>query len=414
MPDGKEELCRKLQEFDQQHVLNWWNELPPHEQSQLLEQLAAVDLELIDRLFRQARSEKPLAWDPRYIEPIEPAAVGDREAELARLGKQALAEGKVAVLLVAGGVGTRLGYEGPKGTFPLLPKSRRTLFHLHCEKVARLRQESQQPIPLLVMTSAATDAATREFFRSHGYFGLPPCDVLFFKQGAMPAVDRETGKLLMASKGSLALSPDGHGGVLAALRNAGMFDELDRRGIGQLFYFQVDNPLVKIADPVFLGLHLEASAQVSTKAIPKHDPGERVGNLVLYQGKCTIIEYSDLDPRLAAARDERGRLRLRLGNTAIHIFDVAFLRQCAADDRRLPYHIARKKVSHLAADGRWVVPEAENAYKFEKFVFDILPHAQRWTVVETKIQEEYAPLKNREGTHSPDWVRKRLLEHGIR
>jgi UDP-N-acetylglucosamine/UDP-N-acetylgalactosamine diphosphorylase len=316
----------------------------------------------------------------------------------------------VAVLLVAGGQGSRLGFEHPKGMFPIGPVSNKTLFQIHAEKVLALARRYGKPVPFLVMTSTATDAETKTFFQQHQSFGLPAKDVTFFTQGTMPALDLATGKLLMDRSDHLFTSPNGHGGTLTALADSGLLDRLRRQGIRHIFYFQVDNPLVKVADPFFLGHHLAAAAEVSSKIIPKEGPFDKLGNVVQVDGRCTIIEYSDLPKDLAQQTDEHGQLRLWAGSPAIHIFDVSFLARVTQGETRIPFHVARKKVPCLDASGQLVEPAKENAIKFEMFIFDALPLADRWTVVETSRREEFAPLKNASGPDSAPTVRQAISD----
>jgi UDP-N-acetylglucosamine/UDP-N-acetylgalactosamine diphosphorylase len=217
----------------------------------------------------------------------------------------------------------------------------------------------------------------------------------------MPALDLHTGKLLLESPSSLFLSPDGHGGTLTALAKSGLLAKMKSRGIEQLSYFQVDNPLIRIADPTFLGHHVAAQAEVSSRAIAKRGPKEKVGAFALVKGRCTIVEYSDLPDELAFATDANGRLQLWAGSPAIHIFAVSFLERMTSHPDHLAFHIAKKKVPHIDADARPVEPKTENALKFERFIFDVLPAAERWTVVEALREEEFAPVKNATGEDSP-------------
>jgi UDP-N-acetylglucosamine/UDP-N-acetylgalactosamine diphosphorylase len=226
----------------------------------------------------------------------------------------------------------------------------------------------------------------------------------------MPALDLQSGRLLLEAPGQLFLSPDGHGGTLTALAASGLLGRMRQRGVQQVFYFQVDNPLVKIADPVFLGHHTAARAEVSSKIVAKRDPKEKVGVFARVDGRCTLVEYSDLPDTLAQKTDERGRLLLWAGNPAIHLFDVDFLQRMTADQEKMPFHIARKKVPHIDANGQKIEPSRENALKFERFIFDVLPAADRWTLVETTRQEEFAPLKNAEGNDSPATVEQALCD----
>jgi UDP-N-acetylglucosamine/UDP-N-acetylgalactosamine diphosphorylase len=227
----------------------------------------------------------------------------------------------------------------------------------------------------------------------------------------MPALDIQTGRLLLEAPGRLFTSPNGHGGTLTAMADSGLLDRLHHVGVRHVFYFQVDNPLVKVADPVFLGRHIAARAEVSSKVIPKDGPHDKLGNLVLIDGKLSIIEYSDLPHDLAEARNPEGSLRISVGNPAIHIFDLDFLvRMTAGGGSGLPFHVARKKVPYFdPATGRTVTPMTENALKFERFIFDVLPLCERWTAVATSRREEFAPLKNATGADSPESVRQALI-----
>jgi UDP-N-acetylglucosamine/UDP-N-acetylgalactosamine diphosphorylase len=402
-------LQQRIKAAGQEHVLRWWHALSEKERETLVSQLSALDFDLLNRLYAE-RDRKSVVPAEERLAPITATQVdtADRAA-----GEEALRHGEVAVLIVAGGQGSRLGFDHPKGMYPIGPVRGTTLFQILAEKALAISRRYAKPIPFLVMTSAATHDETVEFFEQDGHFGLPKSDVVFFRQGTMPALDLGTGRLLMESRGSLFLSPNGHGGTLLALAEAGLLDMLSKRGIRHVFYCQVDNPLVRVADPAFIGHHLRASADVSTKVIAKKDPLEKVGNLALIDGRCGIIEYSDLPDRLARQTDEDGRLRFRLGNAAIHVFDVGFLKRMTESGIRSPesgltFHTARKKVPYLNEQGEIVEPDEPNALKFEMFIFDALLMAKRWTLVEINPAEEFHPLKNATGADSPDTVKQAM------
>jgi UDP-N-acetylglucosamine/UDP-N-acetylgalactosamine diphosphorylase len=404
-----EDLRARLREYGQEHVLAWWDRLADIERRELLEQLQSLDLEQLRRLY--AQRDQVFTLPP--VERIQPAPVvrlGEDPAEARGRGEECLRRGEVAALVVAGGQGSRLGFDQPKGMFQIGPVSNKTLFQLHAEKVLATSRRYGKPVPLLVMTSPATHAETEEFFARHGYFGLPPGEVHFFQQGTMPALHMDTGRLILEAPGRLFLSPNGHGGTLTALADSGLLDLLRARGIRHVFYFQVDNPLVKVADPVFLGRHVAADAEVSSKVVAKDGPLDRLGVFALIDGRCGIIEYSDLPEDLAHRTDERGKLWLWAGSPAIHLFDVNFLGRVTQGASRIPFHVARKKVPYLDEAGVLRHPEKENAFKFEMFIFDALPLADRWTLVETSRRQEFAPLKNATGPDSPDEVRKALVQ----
>lgn len=397
------DLRQLLRDFGQEHVLAWWDRIDDAERSGLIEQLQAIDFALLKHLY--AHGARSFALPPR--EKIVPAPVerlGSNREEERQLGSACLDRGTVAVLVVAGGQGSRLGFEHPKGMFPVGPVTGKSLFQIHAEKVLALRRRHHKPVPFLVMTSHATDDETRQFFAQHRSFGLPPEEVHFFRQGTMPALDLATGRLILEAPGRLFTSPNGHGGTLTGLADGGLLDRLRQQGIEQVFYFQVDNPLVKVADPVFLGHHLKARAEVSSKAVAKLGPTDKLGNLITVDDQCTIIEYIDLPEDLAKQTNADGHLHVWAGSPAIHIFSVEFLTRVTQGDTRIPFHVAKKKVPYLDEQGRLIQPARENALKFEMFVFDVLPMARRWTIVETTRAEEFEPLKNATGPDSPESV----------
>jgi UDP-N-acetylglucosamine/UDP-N-acetylgalactosamine diphosphorylase len=412
---NRDALQHHLDAHGQGHTLAHWDRLDEHARAHLAAQLLALDLAQLTRLHRSGDGLAKL--DLATLQPVEPLTPDAPTRATARTrGEEALHKGEVAVLLVAGGQGSRLGFEQPKGMFPVGPLSGKTLFQLHAEKVLALRRHHGAAIPFLIMTSPATHTATEAFFHTHRYFGLPSDEVLFFQQGTMPALDAQSGKLLLETPGSLFLSPDGHGGALTALAKSGLLARLKEQGVQTVFYFQVDNPLVAIADPVFVGLHHLHGAEVSSKCVAKRDASERAGIFARTtnegeSGRCLIVEYSDLPAEMAAQTTPEGRLRWRAASPAIHLFAVSFLeRMTAGDGQGIPFHVARKKVPHLDDP----TPQSENGLKFERFIFDVLPQAERWLVVETPREEEFAPLKNAEGDDSPATVRAALLAQAAR
>jgi UDP-N-acetylglucosamine/UDP-N-acetylgalactosamine diphosphorylase len=375
-------------------------------------QLEALDLERLARLVAAALSagNPPASGEllpPDLIEWGETKVHRERDARARAAGQAALQAGRVAAFLVAGGQGTRLGFDGPKGRFPVGPLTDRSLFAYHAHRVLASSRRYGAPAPLLVMTSEANHASTVAAFEEAGWFGLDPAQVRFLAQGMLPAVDR-AGRLLLADAGSLCMSPDGHGGSLVALSRSGALDELEARGIEEIFYFQVDNPLAQVLDPVFVGHHLLARAEMSTKVVTKSDPSEKVGIVARREDRTTVIEYSDLPPALAGQRDETGRLRFRAANIAIHLLNVPFVRRLTARGLELPVHRADKRVPCLDDQGRQVQPDTPNAVKLEQFVFDALPLAERTVTQEVRREDEFAPVKNASGPDSPETARAAL------
>jgi UDP-N-acetylglucosamine/UDP-N-acetylgalactosamine diphosphorylase len=413
-------LVARLNRHGQGHLLKWWGDLDANERARLLSEVERIDFEQLDRLVADlVKQDAPAAPDPERVGPIDvsrlPRTDGERVARrhVAEIGAAALAAGEVAVVVVAGGSGTRLGFDGPKGTYPIGPVSAATLFQIHAEKIVARGRRHGKPIPLYVMTSPDNHEATARFFADHGNFGLE--HVRCFVQGQMPAVDRETGRVLLAAKDHVALSPDGHGGTLTALAQPGpdgapsCLDEMRARGVRTIFYFQVDNPLVDIADPAFLGLHRQEDAEMSFKVIEKQAPDEKLGVVVTVDGTPQVIEYSDLPPALAERREPDGNLELWAGSIAIHVLERSFIERLL-HGLNLPFHRAIKKVPYVDDSGNLIDPPAPNAVKFERFIFDALPLARKGTMVETDRVVEFEPLKNATGPDSPATVRQRMSD----
>jgi UDP-N-acetylglucosamine/UDP-N-acetylgalactosamine diphosphorylase len=296
--------------------------------------------------------------------------------------------------------------------FPIGPVSKRTLLQGFADQLLGIEQRYGKQVPLFLMTSPATYQDTVDYLRQSNQLGLDPTQVHTFLQGTMPAVDSKTGRLLLASRDSLALSPDGHGGTVAALDNAGLLKLMQDRGIKHLFYAQVDNPLVRLCDPSLLGHHLMAGSDMTTQVIRKRYPAEKVGNVVLADGRVQIIEYSDLPDETAELRDSKGDLKLWAGNIAVHVFEVEFLVRSAKDSSSLPFHRAYKKVPHVDAEGQMRECDQPNATKFERFIFDLLPTAENAFVVEGLAAEVFAPVKNADGSQAdtPTAARKQISD----
>ena len=412
-------LAARLKQYGQDHLTRWSDDLEPSARDRLIAEVEAIDLAQVDALFRQLGQDDPTS-DTGHVRPLPvdrlPRTDGERVARrhVAAIGEAALSKGEVAVVIVAGGSGTRLGFEGPKGTYPIAPVSSHSLFQIHAEKVVALSRRYGRTIPLYIMTSPDNYDATARFFIDHHNFGLN--HVRFFVQGRMPAVDRESGQILLAEKGQVALSPDGHGGTLYALAAHGAgstpscLKEMDDLGVRTLFYFQVDNPMVKIADPAFLGLHRQADAEMSFKVIEKISPDEKLGVVVEADGHPQVIEYSDLPASLAELRDPDGGLQLWAGSIAVHALERTFVERLVDGAVKLPFHRAIKKVSYVDPTGTTIKPDTPNAVKFERFIFDALPLARRYALVECDRSVEFEPLKNASGPDSPTTVRQRMSD----
>jgi len=412
----KEELLALLTEHGQEHLLAFWDELEDTRRESLAAEIREIDFSTTRRVF-EARDEQVevLKSIGRAVDP--PAFRLDLRNNRFSLdrarkrGAQALANGEVGVILVAGGQGTRLGFDRPKGMFPIGPVSENSLFQIHVERIVAARRRYGKPIPLCLMTSPATDEKTRRFFDRHDRFGLREDELRIFQQGTMPAVDAQTGKVLLARRDRVAQSPDGHGGLLRALVASGTLDYLEARGIESLFYLQIDNPLVDICWPEFIGYHLLSESELSSQVIAKRTPSDRVGNVIQIDGRLWVIEYSDLPDKVSRRRRPDGSLEIWAGSIAVHVIDVGFLRRMSGSTDALPFHVADKKVAYVDSSGNRIQPETPNAVKFERFIFDLLPLAANAIVVEVDRERCFAPLKNASGAaeDTPELARAQMV-----
>ena len=395
------DFARKLlSDAGQSHVLAFWESLDADGRARLLAQVSAIDFADLAQLRETLASGDSAARSTP--EPIEPAPVsvleGEARAAAVACGEAELRAGRVGVLIVAGGQGTRLGFSGPKGCYPIGPVTNASLFHFHARKVLALRRAYGRPVPLYIMTSGANEAATRAHFAENRFFGLPEEDVRFFSQGMWPALLPD-GRLVLDRPDNIFLSPDGHGGVLAALDRSGALADMEARGLSSICYLQVDNPMVDIADPVFVGFHVGEGADVTLKACLRRGPGEKMGMPVLRGGRTAIVEYTEFSEEQMHERGPDGGLRFRWGAPSPYMFSMPFLRREAVAG--LPIHLAHKKVPYIDDNGVLVKPESPNAYKFEKFVFDALADARVCACLAFDREEEYSPVKNAEGEKSP-------------
>jgi len=416
----KSALQSKLKSAGQEQVLRFYDQLDAAGRAKLEKQLASQHLDTLNQLAKEYVTHKPHIPLPKEIRPVQAyprvpdAKLRPQYDQAQQRGRDLLKAGKVAAFLVAGGQGTRLGYDGPKGEFPVTPIKNKPLFQVFAEQLRAYSRDFEKTIPWYIMTSDVNDAATRAFFKQHNFFGCNPADVFFFEQGMMPAFAMD-GKLLLAEKDSLALSPDGHGGSLRALERSGAIADMRKRGIEHLSYFQVDNPLVHCIDPLFLGLHDISGSEMSSKTIPKAGALEKVGNFVIGDGVLQVIEYSDLPEDLAKQTNADGTLRFNAGSIAIHALRVSFIERLNAGGQlKLPWHRAEKKVPYVDDKGQAIKPDKPNAIKLEQFVFDAIPLAKNAIVYETDRAEEFSPVKNAEGTDSPATCKRDQIRRAAR
>lgn len=410
-----------LKKYDQEHLFRFFPELNSRQQEKIHTQLREINWKELDLLINNYVLHAPETVvspdiSPAHYFPATPENEDQKEKYRIALkrGSELLRKGKVAALTVAGGQGTRLGYDGPKGTYAITPVKNKTLFQYFAEKIIRTGKKYGCPLHWFIMTSKTNDSQTREFFQKNSFFGIQPSFVHFFTQGTMPAIGMD-GKVLLESKESLCLSPNGHGGTLLALKLSGSIAQMRKLGIDYLSYFQVDNPLVSVADPLFIGLHFLEKSEMSSRMLAKTGPFEKLGNFCMVKDRLNIIEYSDMPKHLAEMREPDGRLRFIAGSPAIHIISVDFVEKLTEGGRlSLPWHRAEKKVPFIDADGNQINPAKPNAIKLETFIFDALPFAEKTMILEAKREDEFSPVKNPDGVDSAVSCRRMLVDKDVR
>ena len=405
-----------LQKYNQQHLLAFYNRLDKNAQNKLLKQIEELNFKSLDeKISRYVKNPSPVKL-PAKIKPAGVYPALPKTSELkqkyekaSRLGANLISKGKVAAFIVAGGQGTRLGFDGPKGDFPISPVKNKTLFQLFAEMIKAAGIKYGFKPKWYIMTSPLNFEQTRKIFKDNNFYGLNAKDIFIFRQGTEVNFSTD-GKVLLDQKDTLATSPDGHGGSLKALCKSDAIADMKKAGIEYISYFQVDNPLINVFDPLFIGLHAMDKAEMSSKALTKAQPLEKVGNFCLVNGKVTVIEYSDLPKKLAVKKNADGSLVFSLGSIAIHIISRNFIERLNVKGFALPYHRAIKKISYVnLQSGRIIKPKKENGIKLETFVFDALPLAKKSIILETIRSREFAPVKDKSGADNPKVARRMMI-----
>lgn len=399
------DLAQTLESFNQSHVLRFWDDLNDAQRKALAHQLAGIDFELVQRLVNEWVRDKPDVQPFQTLEPakVHPPCDADHAnyREAVKVGEKALADGRVGFLLVAGGQGTRLGFDGPKGSFPAGPITGRPLFAYFADRIRAVSKRFDVQPPWYIMVGEQNEAATKAFFAENDHFGIDAGRIFFFKQDMMPCVD-EDGRFLLEEPHRLATNPNGHGGVIPAFVQSGLLDDAKCRGVDTLHYFQVDNYAIQLGDPCFIGLHIQNDAEISAKVARKQDPRESAGTFCVCDGTTRVIEYTEVDlyPQLLDT-DAEGRPVHFAANTAIHVLSTRFIERIHDAFDHFPWHCSHKKIPYIDETGARVEPQTPNGYKFETFIFDSLAYCERPPVLlEIPRTGEFAPIKQPEGPGS--------------
>ena len=393
MKTDLEEVKATLKKYGQEHLLNHYETLDDAHKQKLLDEIKSIDFELINSLYQNAEKTQDNEGDViTPIDYLDKYKLNDQYKYYENLGKKAIKEGKLAVVTMAGGQGTRLGHNGPKGTYDIGLDSHKSLFELLCDGIKEEAKKYDVTIPWFIMTSRENNKETVDFFEKHKYFGYQKDkNLFFFIQGELPMVDTE-GKILIGEDGLIKLAADGHGGIYESLVKTGMTKKMREMGVEWVFIGGVDNCLVKMVDPVLMGVAIDKNVTVACKSVVKANPQEKVGVFCKRNGKPNVIEYTEITDEMAEARDEDGELLYGESHILCNLFSVGAIERMGAEP--LPYHVAFKKASYLDKDGKIVKPDSPNAYKFEAFLFDAFGEVDEMAVLRVKREEEFAPVKN--------------------
>jgi len=393
MDKKMEEIKAILKKYGQEHILNHINHLEEKQKNELLNQIQTIDFELVNSLYESTKKISKEEID--VISPIEyldKYKLNDEYKYYESIGKKAIKEGQLAAVTMAGGQGTRLGHEGPKGTFDMGLESHKSLFELLSDNLKEEGRKYDVVIPWFIMTSKENNEETIEFFEKNKYFGYKKDkNLFFFIQGELPMIDTE-GKVLIAENGLIKQAADGHGGIYESLVKNEMTKKMRQLGIKWIFIGGVDNCLVKMVDSVLMGLAIDKKVTVACKSVVKANPQEKVGVFCRRNGKPSVIEYTEITEEMAESRDENGELLYGESHILCNLFNINAIERMG--ENHLPYHVAYKKATYIDKEGNLVVPDSPNACKFEAFLFDAFGIVDEMAILRVKREEEFAPVKN--------------------
>jgi len=398
-----------LKKYHQEQLLNNYEKLDINNQNKLLDEILTIDFNQMSKLYENTK--KPVSFSEVKLEPIsyveKDKMSEDERQRYEKIGEALIKQGKYAVVTMAGGQGTRLGHSGPKGTYDLGLDSHKSIFEILCDTLKETYAKYGEYVPWYIMTSEENNEDTVKFFEKNNYFGYDKGKIKFFMQGQLPVIN-EQGKILLNKNGSINKAADGHGGIFVAMRKNAIIYDMKTRGIEWAFIGGVDNVLVKMVDPVLVGLAKEKGVLAAGKSVVKACPEERVGVFCKKNGKPSVIEYTEISKELSEAVDKNGELVYGESHILCNLFNIEAIDEISKD--KLPYHCAHKKISYMNESGEVVNPKEPNAYKFEAFLFDAFESLDDMAIMRVKREEEFAPVKNSEGVDSPETARKLYKE----
>ena len=404
------EALKKLKTYGQEQVLDRYNFLDDNKKQKLIKQIKNIDFDQIQELFiEKDKKIDDKACKITNIEYVDKSKLSREEYErYNKIGTKIIQEGKYAVVTMAGGQGTRLGYVSPKGTFKIGGGIDKSLFEALSDTIKEAREKYNTSIPWYIMTSRENNNATEKFFEKNDFFNLPYEDVKFFKQGELPMLDTN-GKLMLDETGIIKLAADGHGGVFEALSKNGYIEDMKKRNIEWIFISGVDNVLAGLVDPIAVGLSVVNNTLATGKSVVKRNPSEKVGVFCKKNGRPYVIEYTEITDDMANAKDKNGELLYGESHILTNLFNIKALEDISKN--KLPYHSAFKKAKYMDKNGEIIKPEKPNAYKFEAFIFDAFESLDDMSILRVKREDEFAPLKNAEGEDSPDTARQLYINY---
>ena len=405
MEEKYEAAQEKLKKYGQEHLLKGYEKLTQDKKDKLLDQILTIDFSQIEGLYKEIN--KKLDYKEAKIEPIQytdKSKLSKEEySKYENIGIEYIKNNKLAVVTMAGGQGTRLGHNGPKGTYDLGLDSHKSIFEILCDTLKRAKDKYGVYTSWYIMTSNDNNKATTAFFEKNNYFGYPKEKVMFFKQGELPMIDTN-GKVLIGEDGLIKLAADGHGGIFYSMRNDGVIYDMKSKGIEWVFIGGVDNVLVNMVDPVLVGLAVDKKVKAAGKSVVKAYPTEKVGAFCKRNGRPSVVEYSEISEEMANDRNEDGELKYAESHILCNLFSLEAIEEVSKD--QLPYHSAFKKAKYIDENGDLVTSDKPNAYKFEAFLFDAFEKLDDMAILRVKREDEFAPVKNAEGVDSPETARK--------